>query len=159
MSTLPRDCSRSTSAAGPLGHERLCASRSPAAGELGKEYATADNLKRGWRWTTVGTGLLVRDLSRFAYLSARARVAPAITKEPADDADARALAVAEKRVPNAKATVLFLSLLLNTVPITFLFVPLLRSCFPGQDEQWLPSAFSERRLSAAERLERRNARR
>ena len=94
-----------------------------------------------------------------ASLSVRARVVPAVTREPARDAEARALAVAERRVPSAKATVLFLSLLLNTVPITFLFVPLLRSCFPGQDSQWLPSAFSERRLSAAERLQRRRGRR
>ncbi|CAG9466283.1 unnamed protein product [Pedinophyceae sp. YPF-701] len=119
--------------------------------KLGKDlvssYTKVENFKQGWEWTRDGGTVLARDLSRVATLRTKSLLGSA-----EDPALQQALALAEKKAPGPKQLVLFSFLVLNTVPLTFLIVPLLRACFPGKDDAWLPSAFSQRRRAAMARL-------
>ena len=123
-----------------------------ASGKLVRRWATASNLRDGWDWTVDGSVVLLRDLKR-----AR-KAGVGVQGEGGADTE----------VPSLTCLLWFGMLVLNTVPITFLFVPLLRAALgEHRDSIWLPDAFSPagyprraavRRLRGQRRSHRRNHR-
>ena len=97
------------------------------SGDLVKSWATPDNFRYGWEWTTVGFQTLASDMARGG-----------------------------RHKPSAQCLLWFSALVTNTVPFTFLLVPLLRAALgPERDSLWLPTAFTSRRIAAAQRLQAR----
>ena len=110
--------------------------------KLVKRWATPSNLRDGWEWTVDGSVVLFRDMVRAGEKGDKAR--------------------GDVKAPTLTCMLWFGFLVVNTVPFTFLFVPLLRAALGEErDSVWLPDAFSPAgypRRAAARRLRNRSKR-